>query len=153
MFGTLHGLNYFLGLPPTLQNKDVSVDIFNTNPVRKRQRGVSPNPVHHCPQLCQEGNQTEPGERNKRTKIAIGEYTVLFKNQFITILPLEEKEVYVVVVLCKKIAQDAVRVTTFDLVGRQAEVDTLYKIPKLSDRISVESPVEQEERMTHEKQY
>lgn len=66
---------------------------------------------------------------------------------------MEEKEVYIVVVLGKKIAQDAVGVTTFDLVGRQAEVDTLYKIPKLSDRVSVESPVEQEERMTRERQY
>lgn len=72
-------------------------------------------------------------------------------NQLVTILPLEKEEVYVVVVLCKKITQNAVRVATLDLVGRQAKVDTLYKIPKLSHRISVESPVWQREGLTHQK--
>lgn len=65
---------------------------------------------------------------------------------------MEEKEVYVVVVLCKEVAQDAIRVTTFDLVGRQAEVDTLHKIPELSDRIPVESPAEREGRTIHKEQ-
>lgn len=62
-------------------------------------------------------------------------------NHLITILPLEKEEVYVVVVLCKKITQNAVRVAALDLVGREAKVDTLYKVPKLSHRVSVESPV------------
>lgn len=62
---------------------------------------------------------------------------------------MEEEEVYVVVVLCKEVAQNAVGVTTFDLVGRQAKVDALYKVPELSHRISVESPIKQKEGMTH----
>lgn len=58
-------------------------------------------------------------------------------------LPLEEEEVQVVVVLGEEVAQDSVWVATFDLVGRQAEVDTLYKVPELSDGVPVEPPVEQ----------
>lgn len=56
---------------------------------------------------------------------------------------MEEEEVKVVVVLGEKVAQDAVRVATFDLVGRQAEVDTLYEVPELSNGVIVEPPVEQ----------
>lgn len=44
--------------------------------------------------------------------------------------------------LGEEVAQDAVWVTTFDLVGRQAEVDAFYKVPELSDRVPVEPPVE-----------
>lgn len=57
--------------------------------------------------------------------------------------PLEEEEVQVVVVLGEKVAQDTVWVSTFDLVGRQAKVDTLYKVPELSHRVPVEPPVKQ----------
>lgn len=67
----IHALNYFLRLPPALENKDVSVNVFNTNPVRERQSGVRPNPVHHRPQLCQEGNQAETGKNNKSIKIVL----------------------------------------------------------------------------------
>lgn len=58
-------------------------------------------------------------------------------------LPLEEEEVQEVEVLGEEVAQDAVWVATFDLVGRQAEVDTLYKVPELSNRVIVEPPAEQ----------
>lgn len=66
----------------------------------------------------------------------------LFK-QVIVFLPLEEEEVQVVVVLSEKVAQDTVWVATFDLVGRQAKVDTLYKVPELSNGVPVEPPEEQ----------
>ena len=56
---------------------------------------------------------------------------------------MEEEEVQVVVVLGEEVAQDAVWVATFDLVGRQAEVDTFHKVPELSDGVPVEPPVEQ----------
>lgn len=56
-------------------------------------------------------------------------------------LPLEEEEVQVVVVFGEEVAQDLVWVATFDLVGRQAEVDTLHKVPELSNRVPVEPPV------------
>lgn len=68
----IYALNYFLRLPPALENKDVSVNVFNTNPVGERQSGVSPNPVHHRPQLGQEGNQAETGESDKSIKIFLG---------------------------------------------------------------------------------
>lgn len=64
--------------------------------------------------------------------------------QVIVFLPLEEEEVQVVVVLGEKVAQDAVWVATFDLVGRQAKVDTLYKVPELSNRVPVEPPVDRQ---------
>lgn len=63
--------------------------------------------------------------------------------QVTVFLPLEEEEVQVIVVLGEEVAQDSVWVATFDLVGRQAEVDTLYKVPELSNRVPVEPPVEQ----------
>ena len=57
-------------------------------------------------------------------------------------IPLEEEKVQVVVVLGEEVSQDAVWVATLDLVGRQAEVDALYKVPELSDRVPVEPPAE-----------
>ena len=57
----LHALNYFFGLPPALEDEYVCIDVFNTNPAGERQSGVGPNPIHHRPQLRQEGNQTKPG--------------------------------------------------------------------------------------------
>lgn len=62
------------------------------------------------------------------------------------LLPLEEEEVHIVVVLCKEVAQNAVWVATFDLIGRQAKVDALHKVPELSYRILVEPPEEKNER-------
>lgn len=61
---------YFLRLPPALEDEYVSVDVFNANPTGERQRGVGPNPIHHRPQLCQEGNhpKTERGEEREREK-------------------------------------------------------------------------------------
>lgn len=56
------------------------------------------------------------------------------------IVPLEKKEVQVVIVLCEKVAQNAVGVATFDLVGREAKVDALYKVPQLSNRVPVKPP-------------
>lgn len=58
-------------------------------------------------------------------------------------VPLEEEEVQVVVILGEEVTQNAVWVATFDLVGRQAEVNTLYEVPELSNRVHVEPPVEQ----------
>lgn len=56
---------------------------------------------------------------------------------------MEEEEVQVVVILGEEVTQNAVWVATFDLVGRQAEVNTLYEVPELSNRVHVEPPVEQ----------
>ena len=64
----------------------------------------------------------------------------------VSFLPLEEEKVHIVVVLGEKVAQDAVWVATFDLVGRKAKVDTLHKVPELSYRVPVEPPVEQKQR-------
>lgn len=55
-------------------------------------------------------------------------------------LPLEEEEVQIVVVFGEEVAQDAVGVATFDLVGREAEVDTLHKVPQLGHWVPVEPP-------------
>lgn len=63
----------------------------------------------------------------------------------IILIPLEEEEVQVIVVLGEKVAQNTVWVATFNLVGREAKIDTLNKVPKLSDRVPVEPPVEQKD--------
>lgn len=65
----LQAFNYFLRLHPALENKYISIDVFNTDPVGKRKSGVGPNPVHHRPQLCQEGNQTKTGEEDRKKKL------------------------------------------------------------------------------------
>ena len=49
-----------LRLPPTLEHKDVSIDVLHADPAGQRQGRVRPHPVHHSPQLRQEGNQAEP---------------------------------------------------------------------------------------------
>lgn len=69
----------------------------------------------------------------------------------VILIPLEKEKVQVIVVLSEEVAQDAVWVATFDLVGRQAEVDTLYKVPELSNRVPVESPVEQKKNNNNKK--
>lgn len=51
---------YLLRLPPALQDEAVGVYVLHADPGGQRQGGVRPHPVHHCPELRQEGNQTEP---------------------------------------------------------------------------------------------
>lgn len=53
-------LAYFFGLPPTLQDEYVSIDVLHTDPAGEAQGRVCPHPVHHSPQLSQEGNKAEP---------------------------------------------------------------------------------------------
>lgn len=65
----LHVFIYFLCLPPALEYKYVSIDVFNTNPTGKRQSGVGPNPIHYRPQLCQEGNHTETGGGDNKREV------------------------------------------------------------------------------------
>lgn len=72
----LRSVNYFLRLPPALENKYVGIDVFNTNPVGKRQSGVGPNPVHHRPQLSQEGNHTETGGKKTVSTIKLFQKSV-----------------------------------------------------------------------------
>lgn len=55
-------------------------------------------------------------------------------------LPLKEEEVEVVVVLGKKISKNTVWIATFDLVCWETKINALYKVPKLSNSIPVESP-------------
>lgn len=37
----------------------MGVDVLHTDPAGQRQRGVRPDPVHHSPQLREEGHQAE----------------------------------------------------------------------------------------------
>lgn len=60
---------------------------------------------------------------------------------------MEEEEVQVVVVLGEEVSKDAVWVSTFDLIGRQAKVDTLHKVPELSNGVSVEPPAEMKKQI------
>lgn len=55
-------------------------------------------------------------------------------------LPLEKEEVYVVVVFSEEVAQNSVWVATLDLIGRQAKVDALDKIPQLGHCVQTEPP-------------
>ena len=55
-------------------------------------------------------------------------------------LHLEEDQVCVVVLLGEEVAEDARRVATADLVGRQAEVETLEEVPQLSREVVRERP-------------
>ena len=59
---------------------------------------------------------------------------------------MEKEEIQVVVMFSEKISQDAVWVATFYLVGRQAKVDALYKVPELSHRVIVEPPGAERDR-------
>lgn len=58
------------------------------------------------------------------------------------LLPLEEEEIQVVVLLGEEIPQDAGGVTATNLVGREAKVDALDKVPQLGHRILAELPGE-----------
>lgn len=68
----------------------------------------------------------------------------MYLSQHVTItIPLEEEKVQEIEVLGEEVSQDTVWVATFDLVGRQAKVDALHKVPDLGNMILVEPPVEQ----------
>lgn len=55
-------------------------------------------------------------------------------------LPLEEKQVEVVVFLCEEVAEDAGGVSTADLISWQAKVNALDKVPELSHKVLIELP-------------
>lgn len=56
---------YLLRLSAALYDEDVGINVLHTHPVRQRQSGVRPNPVHYGPKLHQERNQAEPGSRTE----------------------------------------------------------------------------------------
>lgn len=51
---------YLFRLPPALENKDLCVDILDTDPAGQAERRVCPYPVHHGAQLSQKRDQTKP---------------------------------------------------------------------------------------------
>jgi len=53
-----------LRLPPALEHEAVRVHVLHTDPGGQRQSGVRPDPVHHSPELRQEGDQTETTGRD-----------------------------------------------------------------------------------------
>lgn len=53
---------------------------------------------------------------------------------------MEKKQVEVVVFLGEEVSEDTSRVSTADLEGRQAEVNTLDKVPELSYKVLTEHP-------------
>lgn len=60
-------------------------------------------------------------------------------------VPLEEKQVDVVVLLGEEVAEDTGGVSTADLIGWQAEVNALDKVPQLSHKVLIEHPAKREE--------
>lgn len=54
--------------------------------------------------------------------------------------PLKEEQVHIVVTLGQEVAEDPVRVATFDLVGREAKIQALDKVPELGHLVLVEPP-------------
>lgn len=59
---------HLLGLPPALEDEDVSVDVLHADPAGQRQGGVGPHPVHHGSQLRQERHQAETGSDGRSRK-------------------------------------------------------------------------------------
>lgn len=59
-------------------------------------------------------------------------------------IPLEEKQVEVVVFLGEEVAEDTSGISTADLIGRQAEVNTLDKVPELGHKVLIELPKQKE---------
>lgn len=57
---------YLLSLSTALYDEDVGVNVLHTHPVRERESGVGPHPVHHSPKLHQEWDQAEPGSNVER---------------------------------------------------------------------------------------
>lgn len=53
--------------------------------------------------------------------------------------PLEEEEVEVVVALGKEVSENSSGVTRTNLIGRQTEVNTLNKVPELSNQVLIEA--------------
>lgn len=56
---------YLLRLTAAFDDEDVGIDVFYAHPVGEGQGSVSPDPVHHSPQLHQERHQAEPRERER----------------------------------------------------------------------------------------
>lgn len=54
--------------------------------------------------------------------------------------PLEQEEVEVVVALGQKVPQNSSRIARTNLIGRQAKVKTLDKVPELGNQVLVEAP-------------
>lgn len=54
--------------------------------------------------------------------------------------PLKQEEVDIIVALGKEVSQHTGGITAADLIGRQPKVDTLDKIPHLSDCVLAETP-------------
>lgn len=59
-------------------------------------------------------------------------------------IPLEEKQVEVVVFLGEEVAEDTSGVSTADLIGWEAEVNTLDKVPELGHKVLIEHPKQRE---------
>ena len=57
--------------------------------------------------------------------------------------PLEEEEVDIVVAFGQEVAQHTSGVTTADLIGWQAKVNTLHKVPQLGYGVLAETPGEE----------
>lgn len=57
--------------------------------------------------------------------------------------PLKQEEVDIIVALGEEVSQHAGGITTADLIGRQAKVDALDKIPHLSDCVLAETPAKE----------
>ena len=60
--------------------------------------------------------------------------------------PLKQEEVEIIVALGEEVSQNAGGITTADLIGRQAEVDALDKIPHLSNHVLIETPARGKEK-------
>lgn len=56
---------YLLSLSTALYDEDVGVNVLHTHPVRERESGVGPDPVHYSPKLHQKWNQAEPGSNTE----------------------------------------------------------------------------------------
>lgn len=61
-------------------------------------------------------------------------------------LPLKQEEVDIIVALGEEVSKDSRWVATTDLVGRQPEVNTFHKVPKLSNQVLAEFPKVQKQK-------
>lgn len=62
------------------------------------------------------------------------------------LVPLEQKQVEVVVFLGEEVAEDTSGISTADLIGRQAEVNALDKVPELGHEVLIELPKQKREK-------
>lgn len=60
--------------------------------------------------------------------------------------PLKQEEVDIIVALGEEVSEHTCWVATADLIGRQAKVHTLHKVPKLSHQVLAEFPKRQNYR-------